>query len=425
VKRAGAAILICLLVLAVYGRTAGYGLFSDDFNWLVGAQVFDAGALFDFSYRTHFFRPVVELYFPVALAACGRSAECYHWLNIALHACNALLIGSLAALVSKTRGVGVLAGVLFAVMPGPAEAVAWVACVPEVLGAGLFVLTLWLYRRAVVLRQLGLYAAATLGFVACLLTHESGVTLLPILFLSMWLLPPAGTVRQPFGQVTRSFAPFVVVLIAYLIAEYVINSRNYLVTEGQYGLGAHMLWNPLKALAALAVFPHRTLWLFILAAAALWAVFAAPPRVRFYTLWTLITLAPVAGFRGGLSSRYLYLPAMGFAALTAEALWSARGALRRWPRAGLTVWSVLAVALTLRFETFAVKNARVWRSASVPFSTYAAQVRQLYPSPARGATLEVPTPPEVVLPQYLPALLQWEYEDVTLQPVVRKEPSNK
>ena len=73
----------------------------------------------------------------------------------------------------------------------------------------------------------------------------------------------------------------------------------------------------------------------------------------------------------------------------------------------------------MRFANFAVKNAGVWRTESVPFSTYSARVRQMYPAPARGATLEVPTPPEEVLPQYLPALLQWEYGDVTLKPVVR------
>jgi hypothetical protein len=74
----------------------------------------------------------------------------------------------------------------------------------------------------------------------------------------------------------------------------------------------------------------------------------------------------------------------------------------------------------MRFASFAVKNVAVWRTASVPFSTYAARVRQLYPAPARGATLEVPTPPEEVLPQYLPSLLQWEYADPTLKPVVRE-----
>jgi hypothetical protein len=304
-------------------------------------------------------------------------------------------------------------------MPGPIEAVVWVAAVPEILSALWFVLAAWLFRRALVSTSRWLYGAATLAFVACLLTHESGVTLLPVLMLSLWLFPP-DEVRHPVSKTIRMIAPLGVMLTAYLVIAYIINSHNYLVTEGQYGLGAHMLSNTLRALATLAVAPHGTPWLLVLGALALWAVLAAPPRIRFYALWTFITLAPVVAFRGGLASRYLYLPAVGFAAMTAETLWWARGSLRKWPRAGMAIWWVMAIALTMRFASFAVKNVAVWRTASVPFSTYAARVRQLYPAPARGATLEVPTPPEEVLPQYLPSLLQWEYADPTLKPVVRE-----
>ena len=413
------ALAIVTAALLVFARTAHYGLFSDDFNWLVGAQMFDAHGLFDLSYRTHFFRPVVELYFPAAMAACGRSAECYHWLNIGLHAGTGLLVGALAGSISRNSIVGVLAGVLFVGMPGPVEAVAWVACVPEVLAALWFVATVWLFRRAVASGERWSYGAAALCFVACLLTHESGVTLLPILAFSIWLVPPEG-VRQIDSRTVRLLAPLAVILMVYLVVEYIINSRNYLVKEGQYALGEHMLSNALTALATFAVTPHSLLWLTILGILAIWAVLGAPPRIKFYALWTLVALAPVVGFRGGLTSRYLYLPAVGFAALTAELLWSARSFVGGRPsRAGIAVWWVVVVALTVRFASFAMKNATVWQTASVPFLDYAARVRQLYPAPARGVTLEVPPPPEEVLPQYLPSLLQWEFGDPTLRPVVR------
>lgn len=78
--------VIVALVLALYARTTAYGLFADDYQWLVGAHGFDLGRLLNLSERNHFYRPVVEIHFPVALALCGRSAACFHWLNIALHA---------------------------------------------------------------------------------------------------------------------------------------------------------------------------------------------------------------------------------------------------------------------------------------------------------------------------------------------------
>ena len=414
-----AAVPIIFAALAVYAGTADFGLFSDDFNWLVGAQLFDPGSLFDLSYRTHFFRPVVEVYFPAALTICGKSAECYHWLNIALHAGTGLLAGAVAGSVSKNQVIGILAGVLFVVMPGPAEAIVWVACVPEILAALLFVLTLWLFRRAVATGDLWSYVVSMLSFALCLMTHESGVTLLPVLMLSIWLLPPDGLATQPIGKMIRMLAPLAIMLTAYLVVEYIINSRNYLVTEGAYGVGAHILSNALGAFATLAVTRHDTGWLIVVGALALWALIAAPPRIRFYLLFTFITLAPVVGFRGGLAGRYLYLPAIGFAALTAELLWSARESLRRWPRAGMAVWWIVTIALTVRFANFAVKNAHVWESASAPFTAYAQRVREIHPAPARGATLDVPPPPDQVLPQYLPSLLQWEYNDPALKPVVR------
>jgi hypothetical protein len=384
VRKTLAGVSIVLAVLVVYARTVGYGLFSDDFNWLVDAQVFDAGGLFDLSNRTHFFRPVVQVYFPLALGVCGRSAECYHWLNIALHAGTSLLVGTLAGLISKTRAVGVLAGVLFAVMPGPAEAVAWVACVPEILAAAWFVLTVWLFRRAIVSKQRWLYAAATmLTFVLCLLTHESGVTLLPVMALSIWLLPPDDAVRYDVGKTVRMFVPLALVLTAYLLVEYIINSRNYLVVEGQYGLGPHMLSNALGALATLAVTRHGTVWLIGFGAVALWAVLAAPPRIRFYALFTFITLAPVVGFRGGLASRY-FVPAGG----------GLRGHDGGSPLVGAWFAQPMAagryrylvggddrVDSALR-ELRGKKTRACGGEQSVPFSAYAARVRQLYPAPA-------------------------------------------
>lgn len=414
------AALIAFAAVAVYGRTATYGLFSDDYNWLVGAQMFDAGSLFDLSHRTHFFRPVVELYFRVALSACGRSAECYHWLNIALHAGTSILVAGLIGSISKTRAVGLLAGVLFAVTPAPIEAVLWVAAVPEVLGACLYVAAIWLIRRAMMSAEWWTYGAGACAFVACLLTHESGATLLPVLALSIWMAPPDGSEGRSTARAVRMLLPLVVVLTVYLVISYVINSRNYLVIEGEYGLGTHVLTNALRALATFAITRHDTVWLLVLGGLTLWAVLAGTSRIRLYALCTLIMLAPVVGFRGGVASRYLYLPAVAFAALIAETLWWARGKLQRWPRVGEVAWWALTIAVTLRCAAFAVKNVGVWREASAPFTTYAAQVRQLYPAPTHGATLDVPPPPAVVAPQYVDSLLQWEYKDPTLKVVVRE-----
>ena len=400
--------LLGAAVAAIYSRTTGYGFFSDDFEWLVGAQQFDPGRLFDLSDRTHFYRPVLELYFHAALAECGRSASCFHWLSVLLHAGTSGLVAALAASISRSRMLGALAGLLFAVQPGPTEAVIWISAVSELLATAFFVLTVWLFWRALVTKRRAFFAGSLCAFVACLFTHESGATLLPVLFLVMWLLHPEQSPER--GSLLRrllALTPFAVVTAVYLAIAYIVNSRSYLVTEGQYGIGMHVFTNVAHALLTLAVARRDAIGLAIVLAAYLWAATAAPPRVRFYALWTIVTLLPFAGFLGGLSSRYLYLPAVGFAGLAAEVLWWARQPLAAWSRAGVAVWWILTIALTARFASFATKNVRVWEHASAPYREYADTVRRAYPTHTKGAQLEVPPPPKAIAPHYVPSLLRW------------------
>jgi hypothetical protein len=160
----------------------------------------------------------------------------------------------------------------------------------------------------------------------------------------------------------------------------------------------------------------------VVAACCAWAIVAAPPRIRFYLLWVLVTLTPFAGFRAGLTSRYFYLPAADFAALTAELLWWAREKIdgRRQGTARL-VWFVITAALIVRCGAFAARNARVWGDAQVVYSTYANRVRETYPSLTRGTVITVPAPPPELPAHHIPALLRWTYDDPTLRVTVAGE----
>jgi hypothetical protein len=416
---------IALAVAAIYSGTAGYGLFSDDFEWLLGASRFEPARLFDLSNRDHFYRPVLELYFPAAVSLCGRSTPCYHWLSIVLHLGTSGLVAGLAGSISGIRAVGAIAGLLFAVQPGPIEAVIWVSAVSELLATAFFVLTVWLFHAALAHGRRGRYALSVASFVACLLTHESGVTLLPVLVLALWLLPDAAQrsgarLRWPPARRLLLLAPFILAAVAYAVVAYIVNSRNYLVTEGQYGVGGHMIPNILGAVVTMAVGRRGMEGLVLVAVLCIWAAGWAPPRVRFFSLWMVVTLIPFAGFHGGLSSRYLYLPAVGFAGLAAELLWSARHVALRWPRAGPAVWWIVAIAVTVRFAAFAARNVHTWEGAAAPYLAYVASVRRLHPAPPKGARLEIPAPPEEIPPHYVPSLLRWELGDPDLMVVIRE-----
>ena len=123
-----------------------------------------------------------------------------------------------------------------------------------------------------------------------------------------------------------------------------------------------------------------------------WALSAGPARIRFYMAWTLITLLPSSGFVAGLSSRYLYLSAVGFAALMAELLCWARQPLERRRTPILFIWWLVVAGLVVRSAAFAGKNVRTWEHASAPYVAYTATVREMYPRVRQGATLEVRGP---------------------------------
>ena len=422
-------ILSCCAVLvaavAIYARTTAYGFFSDDFGWLLGAESFTVSHLFELSNRDHFYRPVVEIYFRAVMPLCGRSSSCYHWLSVLVHAVAGVAAVIMARGLSGSWSLGVLTGVLFVLQPAPVEAVIWISAIGEVLSAAFFVLTVWLFYRANERRELGPYVAACLTFAASLLAHESGVTLIAVLCLLVVLFPDVETAEtritpSRIARALRRLWPFLVMIAAYGTVAYIINSRNYVITQGQYGIGTHIARNVLGAIVTLSVGPRGTAALIIVSLLCLWCALAAPPRVQFYTAWTLITLLPSAGFVGGLNSRYLYLPAIGFAGLTAELVWWARRPLTRWASAGVAVWWALLMSLMIRNAAFAGKNVRTWERASAPYLTYVARVRELYPSAARGATLAVPSPPSTIAPHYIPLLLRWEFDDTSLQVVVRQ-----
>jgi hypothetical protein len=421
--RVAAALVVGAATLLVYAGTTGYGLFADDFNWLAGARSFDAASLVQILGRDHFYRPVIELYFPAVLSVCVREASCYHWFSVALHFLTSLSVGALAASLSRSTLLGALAALLFATQPAGVEAVVWVSAVSELLVTLLFVLTVWLFWRALGSgrRRDFLYAGFT--FVACLFTHESGVMLLPILGLLTLTLPTSLQGESGLRRMRAHLAVFVclaLILAAYGAITYVINARNYVVVEGQYALGMHMVANVGRALGTFVVARRNALGSVIVVLFFVWACTVAGPRARFYAMWTIAALLPFAGFRGGLSSRYLYLAAAGCAGLIAETLWWARERLAATTLpATAALWAVLSVGVIVRFGAFAAKNVQAWEAASAPYRAYFAQIHDAYPSPERGALLELPPPPHGVESQNITAFVRWEYGDNTLNVTVR------
>ena len=95
-RRAAAAASLVLAVVIVYHNALAAYFFDDDFQWLVGSWSFRPAQLVAFGSLSHFYRPVIDIYFAVMTPLLGGSPVLFHAASIALHAANVLVVFALA-----------------------------------------------------------------------------------------------------------------------------------------------------------------------------------------------------------------------------------------------------------------------------------------------------------------------------------------
>ena len=435
----------------VYHNALSASFFDDDFQWLVGSWSFQPAKLLAFGSLTHFYRPVVDVYFAAMTPLLGGSPMLFHAASIALHAATVLVVFALAQevfapadlvradlaradlaradLVGADLKVGpsiaFAAALFFAVQPSDTQAVAWVSAISETIGTLFGCLSLlwflrWRMRQRPHLRVLSIGA-----FALALLTHESSVVFLPVLFLADWLLcrarraePASG--RDVWTSTFRTFAPYAGLTIAYLAIDISINSRNYVVSQGHYTFGPHILTNALDYIQALYVGRRDWINYGVIAVGTTALLAGGNARVRFATCWMLLALAPFLSFNWGNTSRYLYQPAIGFSLLLAEAVLTIDTALRRrWARARsrsnrATVVSMLIAVVAIRFGLFAASNVRDFTERSQVYPQYLARFRQIYGTLPANATVTA-DPPTTLPHQFVNAAVQWDYRNPTIR----------
>jgi hypothetical protein len=375
----GGAALVIAAVGIVYADAVGSYLVDDDFHWLQRARHFRWSTLVDLNQFSHFYRPLIEIYFFIGQRIVGCAALPFHLASVAIHLLNTFVLGAFAwRLTGHVRFVA-MAVPLFAVQPGFVEAVAWVAAITDLLPALWYLLALLAHLVFLQSGNRRAYTGSLLAFLACLLTHESAATLLPMMVGLELLLILEGRLERGAVLSTRRVArylPFAALLVAFLAVAYIVNSRSYLVQEGYYAVGAHAFTNAFYYIVALYV-GERTAFSYILIAAAIGAIaWRGTLRMRFFLAWILVTLLPVLFFTWGIASRYLYVPAAGFALLLSDLLLTAEArAVRRLPpRPVRAATAILAIALAVRFAAFAQDRARGFRERTRPYERLVAAI---------------------------------------------------
>jgi hypothetical protein len=239
------------------------------------------------------------------------------------------------------------------------------------------------------------------------------VIFLPVLILADRLIW-GGRKDPPYS--VRTFAPYVALTVAYLAIDLWINSRNYVVSQGYYTLGFHVVTNAVNYIDALYVGKRDWLNYAVIAIGVVTLLVRGNSRVRFATCWMLLALAPFLSFNWGNTSRYLYQPAIGFSLLLAEAVMACDRALAHrlaMPRRALAV-SGLVAAIAIRFAVFAAANVRDFTGRSQVYSDYLGQFRAIHGTVPSNTTV-VADPPTRLPYQFLNAAVQWDYRDPTIR----------
>lgn len=127
-----------------------------------------------------FLRPIQNVVFTIIHYCAGFDPYAYFFVNVLIHACNAVLLFYLALLVMPCS-FAFLAGALFAIYPEYAW-VGWIASLPNVLSLFLFLLSILCFRTFVIKHDWKAwvaYASSGILFFLALLSRES-VVLMPL-----------------------------------------------------------------------------------------------------------------------------------------------------------------------------------------------------------------------------------------------------
>jgi len=327
------------------------------------------------------YRPLTTLSFLLNYSAFGNGPQpaSYHWVNLALHEINVMLVYALGMLLFGRRGPAIALAAMWGLHPLHTEAVTNIVGRADLLAAfGVLagVHCYARYSRAEGRRRLGWAAGLAAAQAIGIFSKESAAVLPGILLVYDWMTAQAGAWRRralPYAAVAIPLAAYLSIRIALGIHLAPTYFDNPIVGAG-FLAGRLTALEVLGKLAWLFVWPARlsadysfraipvlawrtldweSIVALLTAAAILAGTWFAVCRKRtvtafcFFPLFFWIAYLPTSNLPIAIGSimaeRFLYLPSIGLAG------WAVAAALN-WKRA----WWSVPVAVCLAF------GARTW-----------------------------------------------------------------
>jgi len=387
---------VLALTFAVYSPALRYDFVHDDWgqivqnpavhSWRAVPHYFTSHVWEGFmpEERTNYFRPLFLLWLRINDALFGNRAWAWHLTTILSHLAATYLVWLLASRMGLSRGVAVLAALVFGVHPVHIEAVAWISGVTEpllgVLLLGSLLCHISAQRKGESALRLQVISVAV--FALAILEKETAVILPVFLLIHDWIhgqgsdqLFRMNTTLAWCGRaIRRTWGHFLILLLYVPLRIHALKQFSYAITPISvrvlfqtwpsliwfwirhlvYPVGLYTFYDfPVVTRATLrnCAFPAI---MSLVAAAALVLIARRSRASAFFASWLVIPLIPLFNLRVFSSSdfahdRYLYLPSLGLAVLVAMALESVcRGTPRAWglPASFLVFAAGLALALS-------------------------------------------------------------------------------
>jgi len=392
-----------LACTAVYGTSLGNGFVRFDDGLLIVENPIARGitprnvAKAFTTYDPELYVPLTILSYQLDYMIGGTNAFIYHAHSLALHVVNAILVAWLAFLLSASRRVGMLSGLLWALHPLHVEAVSWAAALKDVQSTTFFLSSIIAYAYGRSNGRTLLYGASIALFALGLLSKVVVITLPVVLLLLEWrekdristntivrilafvaLAIMFGCIAV-FGKidVLASSTPWETLLMALKSTVFILGKLAWPTNlsvlypyEGPVSLSAPAFFIPALTLGAIV---------------ATVAFSAKRSRdVPFAFAFFLVTLVPTFTNFSKLDSlfitsdRYAYIPSIGIAYLVALGIDHALSLPGRhaFMRAKTTVvWSIACIVLAI-LASLARTQSLSWNDTEALFRG----VLRLYPS---------------------------------------------
>lgn len=338
-----------------------------------------------------YYRPLFNIALILNYQTFGFNVFGWHLVSVILHLGVTLLVYLLSRQWGLSSQVAAAVALLFGLHPIHSESVAWVSGLPDPLAAVFILSSLLLYERYYDGRAgswilIGL--SLLLAFLGAL-SKEVAVVFPLFLALREWFRGSEADPRAPISRIVKRTAPFVSVILIYLVLRYAVLGFLSKVEGKAVGVPiGHVLFTipsillgyvrllflpfPLAVTydyqyvtsAADARFWAPVLALGAMAAGTIWLVRSSPVGQRALA-FLAVFLIPVLNLRAFnpdeslLHDRYLYLPSVGFCLLIGLALAKLSA---RIPSHQPATFSTATIILGLIFFGLTIHQNGFWKN---------------------------------------------------------------